>query len=53
VFRLKDDISSGKIHDVMAAPGQEIGFPWNVVGEALLRVYEGDMNVPVREETLK
>ncbi len=53
VFRLRDDISRGAIRDVMAAPGEEISFPWNVVGEALLRVYEGDMNVPVRRETLK
>ena len=53
VFRLRDDVSRGRIHDVMAAPGQEISFPWNVTGEALLRVYEVDMNVPVRRETLK
>ncbi|MEO2004903.1 MAG: PASTA domain-containing protein [Candidatus Poribacteria bacterium] len=50
---LKDDTGRREIYDEMARPGQNISMPRRVVGEAELTVYEGDMNEPVRKETLK
>lgn len=50
---LKDDTGRREIYDEMARPGQDISFPRHVVGEAVLTVYEVDMNSPMRRETLK